>query len=94
MRVTKEVAATLLASPAAVSGRPAPGPFAGLTNLLVCGDWTQTSLPSTLEGAAESADRMIAAWRCNVCSNLREVQISETAASYQPRTTTSSRIRG
>lgn len=60
-RVTKEAAATLLADPGTCRLRPRPGPIDGLSNALVCGDWTQTYLPSTLEGAAESGHRVAAA---------------------------------
>ena len=51
VRVTKEAAATLVADPATEALRPEPGPWPGLRNLWVCGDWTRTELPSTLEGA-------------------------------------------
>ncbi len=59
VRVTKEANATLLATPAAEALRPAPGRWHGLHNLWVCGDWTDTRLPSTLEGAAASAAGML-----------------------------------
>ena len=52
VRVTKEPSATLLAGPDEGSARPPVGRHRELENLLVCGDWTQTRLPSTLEGAA------------------------------------------
>ena len=56
MRVTKEAKATFVASPAAVAQRLAPGPLPGLCNLSVCGEWTDCGLPSTMEGAARSAE--------------------------------------
>lgn len=55
VRVTKEPRATLLASPDLPARRPPPGAVPGVANLWICGDWTQTGLPSTLEGAARSA---------------------------------------
>lgn len=54
-RVVKEARATFIASPGADPLRPKPGRLPGFDNLLVCGDWTATGLPSTLEGAAASA---------------------------------------
>ena len=54
-RVTKENAATIVARPGREDVRPEPGLLEGLANLVICGDWTATNLPSTLEGAAESA---------------------------------------
>lgn len=55
VRIRKEQLATFVAAPGP-SARPAPGRIAnGPSNLLVCGDWTATGLPATLEGAARSA---------------------------------------
>lgn len=56
MRVRKEHHATFVATPGSAAQRPAPGqPLAnGPRNLLVCGDWTATGLPATLEGAVRS----------------------------------------
>lgn len=54
VRVTIEPRATLLVSPAVTGQRPSPGRHPAIENLLLCGDWTQTQLPSTLEGAAQS----------------------------------------
>ena len=59
-RVTKEPLATLLTDPEGLSRRPCPGKVPGVSNLRICGDWTQTGLPSTLEGAAESASLALA----------------------------------
>ncbi|HEX5052357.1 MAG TPA: FAD-dependent oxidoreductase, partial [Planctomycetota bacterium] len=60
VRVRKEQHATFVAAPGSAQLRPAPGPLAGgPDNLRVCGDWTATGLPSTLEGAARSAVSML-----------------------------------
>lgn len=56
-RVVKENRATFVAAPGTDALRPPPGRLAGWSNLSVCGDWTATGLPSTLEGAAESGRR-------------------------------------
>jgi squalene-associated FAD-dependent desaturase len=61
-RLTKEARATFVAAPGVGRLRPEPGPLPGVEGLLVCGDWTATGLPSTLEGAAESAVRALAAF--------------------------------
>lgn len=50
-RVIKERQATLLATPAANALRP---PHLSIGNITLAGDWTQTGLPATLEGAARS----------------------------------------
>lgn len=56
VRVRKEQLATFVAAPGTDTQRPAPGRVpGGPRNLLVCGDWTATGLPATLEGAARSA---------------------------------------
>ncbi|MFK7740417.1 MAG: FAD-dependent oxidoreductase [Planctomycetota bacterium] len=60
VRIRKEQHATFVASPASENQRPRPGlldPRWG--NLYVCGDWTDTGFPATLEGAARSAERML-----------------------------------
>jgi squalene-associated FAD-dependent desaturase len=60
VRIRKEQHATFVAAPGAPALRPAPGRLAGgPENLLVCGDWTATRLPATLEGAARSAAAML-----------------------------------
>ena len=51
-RVVKERRATFAQTPAEVARRP-PARTA-LTNLYLAGDWTDTGLPATLEGAARS----------------------------------------
>jgi squalene-associated FAD-dependent desaturase len=53
--VVKEVRATLAPDPALQLLRP--GARSGLANLFVAGDWTDTGLPATLEGAAASGHR-------------------------------------
>jgi len=50
--VVKEVRATLAPEPALQLLRP--GPRAGIAGLFVAGDWIDTGLPATLEGAAAS----------------------------------------
>lgn len=61
VRVRKEQHATFVAAPGGTAWRPPPGHLAGApVNLAVCGDWTDTGLPATLEGAARSAERMVA----------------------------------
>lgn len=60
VRIRKEQHATFVAAPGSRARRPAPGPLpGGASNLLVCGDWTATGLPATLEGAARSAERLL-----------------------------------
>jgi squalene-associated FAD-dependent desaturase len=61
-RVTKEAQATLRIGPDVDARRPLPGPVPGIARFLLCGDWTQVGLPSTLEGAVESA--FLAIERC------------------------------
>jgi squalene-associated FAD-dependent desaturase len=62
VRISKEANATFVGAPGAAALRPAPGRLPnGPTNLLVCGDWTACGLPSTLEGAARSAEQLVAA---------------------------------
>ncbi len=57
VRISRENAATFVAGPNADEVRPRPGRLpGGPANLLVCGDWTATGLPATLEGAARSAE--------------------------------------
>jgi len=60
--VRKEQHATFVAAPGSDAVRPAPGRLpGGPQNLLVCGDWTATGLPATLEGAARSAQKLLGA---------------------------------
>ena len=60
VRIAKESRATITAAPKTDRLRPAPGALAGgPDNLRVCGDWTAVGLPSTLEGAARSAERLV-----------------------------------
>ncbi len=52
VKVIKEKRATFAQTPAQVARRPGPnGPFA---NLALAGDWTNTGLPATIEGAVRS----------------------------------------
>lgn len=58
--IRKEQHATFVANPDSGKSRPAPGRLPhGPENLLVCGDWTASGLPATLEGAARSAERLL-----------------------------------
>lgn len=60
VRISKENHATFVAAPGSAPLRPAPGRLpGGPRNLLVCGDWTATGLPATLEGAARSAATLL-----------------------------------
>ena len=52
-RVVREKRATFAATPAQAARRPGPG-GAGLQNLALAGDWTNTGLPATIEGALRS----------------------------------------
>ena len=62
VRIRKEQLATFVASPHAELMRVVPGAsLQGLQNLRVCGDWTATTLPATLEGAARSAEMLLRA---------------------------------
>lgn len=54
-RVITERRATFLQSPAALAKRPAGGTY--LANLALAGDWTDTGLPATIEGAILSGQR-------------------------------------
>ena len=51
-RVVKEKRATFLETPA--NERCRPGPVTRWPNLLLAGDWTNTGLPATIEGAIQS----------------------------------------
>ena len=51
-QIVKEKRATFAATPAQDALRP--GPRTATRNLLLAGDWTQTGLPATLEGAVRS----------------------------------------
>jgi squalene-associated FAD-dependent desaturase len=54
-RIIKEKRATFDQSPAGAGRRP--GTCTGLANLFLAGDWTDTGLPATLEGAVRSGER-------------------------------------
>ena len=51
-RVVKEKRATFTASAQQEARRP--GPRTSLANLVLAGDWTDTGLPATIEGAIRS----------------------------------------
>lgn len=58
--VRKENLATFVPACGSEALRPAPGRVAnGPANLRVCGDWTDTGFPATLEGACRSAATML-----------------------------------
>jgi hypothetical protein len=60
VRVRKEQLATFVAAPGTAPQRPRPGRLpGGPVNLRLCGDWTATGFPATLEGAARSAEAML-----------------------------------
>lgn len=60
VRVRKEQHATFIAAPGSRELRLKPGRVpGGLHNLRLCGDWTNTGLPATLEGAARSAEMLV-----------------------------------
>lgn len=52
LRIVREKRATFAATPAAAAGRP--GAATAWSNLLLAGDYTDTGLPSTIEGAIQS----------------------------------------
>jgi hydroxysqualene dehydroxylase len=57
-RVIKERRATFRQTPAALGQRPAAR--TRLANLLIAGDWTDTGLPATIEGAVRSGEHAAA----------------------------------
>ena len=57
-RIIREKRATFAASPEQDALRP--GPETAWRNLTLAGDWTQTGLPSTIEGALRSGNRAAA----------------------------------
>lgn len=62
VRVRKEQHATFVAAPGGDALRVDPKQaVGGLGNLFCCGDWTQTGLPATLEGAVRSAEVVVGA---------------------------------
>jgi len=61
VRIRKEQHATFVAAPNSDALRPLPGRLhGGPGNFLVCGDWTATGLPATLEGGVRSAEKLLA----------------------------------
>lgn len=57
-RIIKEHQATFAQIPASLARRPAP--TTAYRNLFLAGDWTDTGLPATIEGAARSGQRAAA----------------------------------
>lgn len=57
-RIVKERRATFAATPAMDRRRPAP--LLPIGNLVLAGDWTDTGLPATIEGAIQSGHRAAA----------------------------------
>ena len=57
-RIVKERRATFAQTPDQVARRP--GPTTRLRNLVLAGDWTDTGLPATIEGAIRSGERAAA----------------------------------
>ena len=57
-RIVKEKRATFAQTPAALRRRP--GTVTGFENLFLAGDWTDTGLPATIEGAVRSGHRAAA----------------------------------
>jgi uncharacterized protein with NAD-binding domain and iron-sulfur cluster len=53
-RVVREKRATFAATPAQLAKRPATR--TGIKNLALAGDWTDTGLPATIEGAIRSGN--------------------------------------
>lgn len=61
VRIRKEQHATFVAAPNSDALRPSPGRLpGGPDNFWVCGDWTATGLPATLEGGVRSAEKLLA----------------------------------
>jgi squalene-associated FAD-dependent desaturase len=56
-RVVKEKRATFAQTPAQLAKRPKPD--AGPANLVLAGDWTDTGLPATIEGAIRSGENAV-----------------------------------
>ena len=59
-RIIKEQRATFTQSPQQVRRRPSQNE-AGITNLVLAGDWTNTGLPATIEGSIRSGQTAISA---------------------------------
>ena len=65
-QIVRERRATFAATPAENAKRP--GPQTSWPNLLLAGDWTQTGLPATIEGAIRSGNRAADLVFCPVSS--------------------------
>jgi uncharacterized protein with NAD-binding domain and iron-sulfur cluster len=59
-RLIKERRATIAQTPAQLARRP--GPITRLRNLMIAGDWTETGLPATIDGAIRSGRTAVDAW--------------------------------
>ncbi len=57
-QIVRERRATFAATPAQDARRPGPG--TRWSNLVLAGDWTDTGLPATIEGAIRSGQRAAA----------------------------------
>ena len=57
-QIVRERRATFAATPAQDARRPAPA--TAWSNLFLAGDWTETGLPATIEGAIRSGNRAAA----------------------------------
>ena len=60
-QIVKEKRATFAATPAQDARRPAAK--TGWPNLFLAGDWTQTGLPATIEGAVQFGRNARRLWR-------------------------------
>ncbi len=63
-RIVKEKRATFAQTPAQVRRRP--GPRGRIANLMLAGDWTDTGLPATIEGAIRSGNTAAEALRTEI----------------------------
>jgi uncharacterized protein with NAD-binding domain and iron-sulfur cluster len=59
-RLIKERRATFAQTPAQLRRRP--GPMTALANLMLAGDWTETGLPATIDGAIRSGETAVDTW--------------------------------
>jgi hypothetical protein len=60
-RIVREKRATFAATPAQLAKRPAAQNLALMPNVVLAGDWTDTGLPATIEGAIRSGNAAAAA---------------------------------
>ncbi|MBI1777511.1 MAG: FAD-dependent oxidoreductase [Proteobacteria bacterium] len=59
-RIIKERRATFAQTPEQLRRRP--GPVTGLRNVMLAGDWTDTGLPATIDGAIRSGETAASVW--------------------------------